>query len=133
MRKSMAQGYTVEYDVTETDTTPMWSEETPDPASADFQYETVTYEGDAGEGKAVLGRIVNAIRDYEDEYSGRPERVILGVEDYLAADGFLRHGGGPSLPEYLPCEVSTVPGRMIHVPKANGVAVREHLTEDADE
>ena len=97
------------------------------------EYTTFEYEGVVGESRRILGRIHDGIDERAKESNGVFERtVVLGVEDYLAADAWIRHDSGceSSLEDHVAADIVVVPGRMIHVPKTNERAVIDHLKEN---
>jgi hypothetical protein len=123
--------YRHEYEV-QTDDGMEWGE--PDPSQPPtFELNTVEYVGYEGEGEATAERIHEAIREYETDTGRMAPCVVVGVEDYAAADSFLRRDTGSGLDRHLGCDIHVVPGRMIHVPKPNQKAVVDHLREGDDE
>jgi len=106
----------------------------------DFEAQTFSrygYEGVVGESRRILGRINEAIDERWDESSGvYAQMVVLGVEDYLAVDAWIRYdtGGQKCIEDVIDHDIVTVPGRMIHVPRTNERAMMHHLKEiDADD
>ena len=103
------------------------------PADSCVDYSTVEYTGNIEESKAIIQRIENAIDERHEQSSGVFERVlVIGVQDYVAADAWIRHdtNNNSSLKQYLSVEVVVVPGRMIHVPKTHQRALLDHLKGD---
>ena len=103
-----------------------------DNSGRDFstEYNSYRYEGVVGESRRVLGRIREAVdRRREKAGSQFPLTLVLGVEDYLAVDAWLRYdsGGDVSIDDAVSLDIVTVPGRMIHVPPSNDRAVVDHL------
>jgi hypothetical protein len=107
--------------------------DSPDPS--DFEEEmssTYEYEGVVGESRRIIGRIQEAIdNSIQNHASAHPETVVVGVEDYLAADAWIRYDSNDQkcLNSVLSVDIVTVPGRMIHVPKQNERAMIDHLKE----
>jgi len=97
---------------------------------------TYEYRGVVGESERILGRIYDEIEarrsDSPGVFSGI---VVLGVEDYLAVDAWIRcdSGRGKCIEDVVDAEIVTVPGRMIHVPRTNQRAMLYHLKEEYDE
>jgi hypothetical protein len=97
--------------------------------------ERYEYEGVIGESKAIIERIRDEIDTRYEESQGRGAGVIVvGVKDYLAADAWVRYdtSGDESLSDIITWDIVTVPGRMIHVPKAPEMAMIDHMKEVGD-
>jgi len=100
------------------------------PKDSGMDYTTYEYSGVAAESRAILQRIHDAINErYEDSQGVFNRVVVIGVENYVAADAWIRHDSDndSSLEKYLSVEVVVVPGRMIHAPKTNQRALVDHL------
>ena len=92
-------------------------------------FETVTYEGVEGESRRIHGRILEAIDEAKQDNPKLPGVLVLGVEDYVAVDAWVRYESGNTrgIDSEIPLEIVTVPGRMIHVPTDNQNALLEEL------
>jgi hypothetical protein len=105
-------------------------------AIGETDIERYEYEGIVGESKAIIERIRDEIDARYEESRGRePGVIVVGVKDYLAADAWVRYdtNDDESLADVITWDIVTVPGRMIHAPKAPEVAVIDHMKEVADD
>jgi hypothetical protein len=105
----------------------------PDEEKTAFEAQTLQtyeYEGVVGESWRILGRIYDAINARKEQGNGQfSQVVVLGVEEYVAVDAWVRYdsGGESSIEDAISADIVTVPGRMIHVPKKNERAMLDHL------
>jgi len=100
--------------------------------SFDDDYTTYEYVGTIDESKAIIQRIRDAVDEtYQATNGDFPMTVVVGIEDYLAADAWVRYDSGNSetLDDVVSGDIVTVPGRMIHVPKRNAAAMINYLKE----
>jgi len=100
------------------------------------EYTTYEYEGVIGESRGILQRIYDAVDERHKQGDGvYPRQIVLGAEDYLAADAWVRHDseGRASLQSDLSVDIIVVPGRMIHVPKTRERALMDELKDGDSE
>lgn len=112
-----------------------WSEDPSLDDTATFDLETVEITAHVGEAKAILENAQDAIDErYQSDSGVFPRVLILGRYEYTVLDAWLRYDSGhsQSADTMFACDVYTVPGRMIHVPKKNEFVPTTYLT-DADE
>jgi hypothetical protein len=110
--------------------------DSPDMTSFESQtFNSYEYEGVVGESRRILGRIHEAVDERAKQSDGAfPRTVVLGVEDYLAVDAWIRHDseGSSTIEDAVAVDILTIPGRMIHVPKTNERALIDHLKRQSD-
>lgn len=103
------------------------------PQPFDDEHTTYEYVGTADESKAIIQRIHEAVDETFEETGGNyPGVVVVGIEDYVAADAWIRHDTGSSdtLGDVVSGQIVTVPGRMIHVPKRAENHLLDYLRDD---
>jgi len=101
-----------------------------DPPKESFELETATYSGSKSESRAVLDRIHDEIKEKYQETHGQANTIVLGIQDYIAVDAYLRFEDNIPIERHLPGDIVTVPGRMIHVPAASDKAVWQELVDE---